>query len=218
MRLAIFGGTFNPVHIGHLALAEEVACDFGYDLVVLVPSNVPPHKAVPYDPGPGARLSMLRSAVGDAPGLSVSPCELDRGGVSYTIDTLAALSAEYRIDGKPGLIIGDDLVPGFMAWRDAEGLLARADVLVASRIGNSVGAGFPHLKVLNPVLPISSSDIRQRIAEGRPWRRLVPAPVAEYIMGRGLYGFVPSRMERGDRAAAAGNAGGGIRDGSSRTR
>ena len=113
MRLLVLGGSFNPVHIGHLIIADELRAEFGYDLVVLVPSLRPPHKELEEEPGPERRLAMLSLAVGEDPGIAVDDCELRRGGTSYTIDTLSDISSRYAIEGKPGLIVGDDLVRGF---------------------------------------------------------------------------------------------------------
>ena len=119
MRLAILGGTFNPVHIGHLFLAEEVQALLGYDRILFVPANIPVHKTMPVEVGARHRLRMLHAlAVAGCPGL-VEDCELERGGNSYTIDTLSYVLERFRPEGRPGLIIGEDLVEGFPAWRQA---------------------------------------------------------------------------------------------------
>ena len=97
MRFLILGGAFNPIHIGHLILAEELSVEFGYDRVLLVPSFQPPHKVLSDDPGPDARLAMLKAAVSSDPLFVVETCELDRGGVSYTVDTLDHLLAAHPL-------------------------------------------------------------------------------------------------------------------------
>ncbi|MBU0927606.1 MAG: nicotinate (nicotinamide) nucleotide adenylyltransferase [Spirochaetes bacterium] len=189
MRLLVVGGTFNPLHIGHLMLAEEVASEFGYDRVALVPSFIPPHKAVSGDPGPEARLAMVSAAVSGDPLYVVEGCELRRGGVSYTVDTLDHIARSYGLEGKPGLVIGDDLAAGFAQWRDPEGVCERSDLIVARRTGAFPPLPYPYRAANNCILPVSSTDIRTRIASGRPWRRLVPAPVYDFIRSREIYSY-----------------------------
>ena len=190
MRLLVLGGSFNPVHIGHLVLAEEVRAEFGYDLTLLVPSLRPPHKGLAEDPGAEHRLAMLELAVGEDPACGIERCEIERGGTSYTIDTLNQLSERYRIDGKPGLILGDDLVPGFPGWRKPEELAATADIICAHR-GSALelAFAFPHRYAHNSIIQVSSSLIRSRIAGGGAFRRLLAPAVYSYILDRGLYGL-----------------------------
>lgn len=188
MRLLILGGTFNPIHVGHLMLAEEVAREFGYDRVALVPSSLPPHKRPEGDPGPEARLEMTRAAVEGSGAFIVDGCEIERGGTSYTVDTLEHIVATYPLDGRPALVIGDDLVAGFESWRDPDGICRLADLIVARRLGGREPLGRPHRLASNMILPVSSTDIRARIASGRPWTWLVPEPAVRYILRNGLYG------------------------------
>jgi nicotinate-nucleotide adenylyltransferase len=185
---AILGGTFNPVHIGHLCLAEEVRSAFGYDRIILVPAAIPVHKdAAPVIPG-AHRLAMLRLAAADSDGLLVDDGELVRGGLSWTIDTVAELVPRYGITGRPGLVIGDDLARGFSAWKDAERLSRSVDLILARRTGERHAEfPWPHRVVMNPLIAISSSDLRRRIAEGRSIRHLTPDAVAAYIAAHGLY-------------------------------
>jgi len=197
VRLAVIGGSFNPVHTGHLALADEVRCALGYDRIVLIPAASPPHKALSGDASAEDRLAMLELAAAGVPWLSVDSCELDRGGVSWTIDTLEYLQSVFRdIEGKVGLVIGADLAPGFTKWRRAGEIARIADIVLARRPPDSPdrGAGaatrdfpYPCVFLENDPLPISSSGIRRRIAEGKSWRYLVPEPVYGYIEGHGLY-------------------------------
>lgn len=194
MRLLILGGSFNPLHIGHLQVAEDVAFDFSYDRILLVPAFSPPHKELDDDPGPGERLAMLRDAVEGDERYVVEPCELERGGRSYTIDTVKSISDRYDIEGRPGLLLGDDLASGFRSWRDPDGIAGLCDLVVARREGLAFELGYPHRLARNAVLPISSSDIRSRIRSGRPWIRLVPAAVALRIRERGLYGIASARV------------------------
>ncbi len=190
MRLLVLGGSFNPVHVGHLVMAEELRAEFGYDSVLLVPSLDPPHKALRDDPGAEHRLAMLRIAAEGEPSLRVDDCEIRRGGTSYTVDTLADIASRYPIEGRPGLVIGDDLIPGFPAWREPEAIAAAADLICAHRSSfEELPLGFPHRYAKNSLVAISSSMVRERIAAGRPFRRLLDRGVFEYIVERGLYGL-----------------------------
>lgn len=178
-------------------LAAETAEEFGYDTVVFVPSFIPPHKTLQGDASATERQEMVTLALaGSRPSgqagkprttFIVDGCEVDRGGVSYTVDTLDVLAGRYSPEGKPALVIGDDLASGFHTWKDPDGILDRADVIVARRTGVRVVPGFEHRQAHNTLLPVSSSDIRQRIAGGRPWRWLVPEAVAAYVESHGLY-------------------------------
>jgi nicotinate-nucleotide adenylyltransferase len=190
LRLLVLGGSFNPVHLGHLVMAEELQAEFGYDLALFVPSLRPPHKSLAEDPGPETRLEMLRLAIGDDPRAAIDDCEIRRGGTSYTIDTLAELRSRYPVDGKPGLAIGDDLIPGFSSWREPEELSAAADILCAHRSSDEeLALPYPHRYAHNSLVRISSSMVRERIAAGLPFRRLLHPAVYRYIVERGLYGL-----------------------------
>lgn len=190
MRLLVLGGSFNPVHIGHLIMAEEVSSEFGYDLTVLVPSLRPPHKNLVEEPGADRRLEMLRLAVEDDPSLAIDGCEIERGGTSYTIDTIKELYSRYRIEGKPGLLIGDDLVPGFPSWRMPAELAEAADIVCARRSSFAeLPFPFPHRYAHNSIVQVSSSMVRERIAAGKPFRRLVAPAVYRCIVQNGLYGL-----------------------------
>jgi len=200
MRLAILGGTFNPVHVGHLFLAEEVQALLGYDRILFVPANIPVHKTMPVEVGARHRLRMLRLAVAGRPGFQVEDCELKRGGNSYMIDTLLYALERFRPEGRPGLIIGEDLVEGFPAWKQAERLAELAELIVARRgpatpakpdmeVGAKPAWPFPASvrRIENLLLPVSSSEIRRRLASGRPTRHLVPERVLRYIRRHRLY-------------------------------
>lgn len=190
MKLLLLGGSFNPVHLGHLVMAEELRAEFGYDLVLLVPSYKPPHKDIDREPGTEHRLAMLRLAVGDDPTMAVDDCELKRGGTSYTIDTLADIASRYEIEGKPGLVIGDDLIPGFSSWRDPDAIAAAADLVCAHRKSDvELPLAYAHRYASNSLVRVSSSMVRERIASGRPFRRLLEASVYDYIVEKGLYGL-----------------------------
>jgi nicotinate-nucleotide adenylyltransferase len=189
MKAVILGGTFNPIHYGHLFIAEEARTAFGYDAVILVPANKPVHKDAAPIIEPSHRLAMAALAVKDSPHFRVDDCEIRRGGPTYSIDTISELVSRHGISGKPGFLIGDDLVEGFPAWKEADRLARETDLIVAGRTsGVSIRFSYPHKSAMNAILPISSSEIRNRIREGRNVRFLLPDDIIAYIAAYGLYG------------------------------
>ena len=192
MKLGILGGSFNPVHLGHLFLADKVLSTLKFDRVVMIPAYISPFKltAEGMESSANDRLIMLTAAVAGDSRLAVDDCEIRREGISYTVDTLEDVIARFLPTGKPALIIGDDLTEDFPKWRDSEKILQLADIIVARRI-NSAAANypFPHTLIDNEVMNVSSQTVRQRIAEGSDWRSLVPACVRAVIEDRRLYGF-----------------------------
>ncbi len=200
-RLGILGGTFNPPHLGHLALARHALQELGLERVVLMPACRSPHKPPVQEPGPERRLRMCRLAIEDAPGLGVCAMEVERGGQSYTVDTLRALAAAHP-DARPTLIVGADVARTLPSWREPAELMALADLAVALRAGTGPGAvrdaldpllaGGPpseaRLRFLEmPVVDISSSSVRDRVRRGEPIEELVGPAVASYIAGQRLY-------------------------------
>jgi nicotinate-nucleotide adenylyltransferase len=189
VRTAIFGGTFNPLHIGHLCIAEELLHALPCDRVLFVPANIPPHKALE-DPGPLLRLEMLKLCLAADSRFAVDDCEIEREGISYTIDTIRYLVAAGSIEPKPFLVIGDDLVEGFGSWKDSASILEESRLVVVHRFSNErLAPPFPHLYVDNSIFPVSSSLVRSRIASGGAWRFLVTAEVRNMIEEHGLYGL-----------------------------
>lgn len=195
MRLAVLGGSYNPIHIGHLMLADAVALRYGYDTVAFVPAFLSPFKDGHSGCTADDRLAMVKLAIADNPAFYCEPCEIQRQGVSYTIDTLKFLKKKFpQCEGKIGLIIGDDLLEGFSGWREAEYIPDYADIIVGNRIidrystAQAASAGkVPHLRVDNALLPVSSSGIRAAIQEKKSWRYLVPSSVYSYIKEHKLY-------------------------------
>jgi nicotinate-nucleotide adenylyltransferase len=188
MKIALMGGTFNPIHNGHLFIAEEVLLSLGYDKVVFVPSFKPAHKNVSSDDKPELRLEMTRLAVQGRLEFAVDACEVERRGTSYTMETIDCLQSKFPVEGKIGLIIGDDLVPGFKTWRMVDRLLATVRVIIARRTTDR-RLPFPgdHVYIDNSLLPISSSEIRRRVSQNEAFRYLVPENVYEFIQNRRLY-------------------------------
>ena len=195
MRLAVLGGSYNPIHLGHLMLADAVALRYGYDTIAFVPAFLSPFKDGHSGCTAEDRLAMVKLAIADNPAFYCEPCEIQRQGVSYTIDTLKFLKKKFpQCEGKIGLIIGDDLLEGFAGWREAERIPDYADIIVGNRIidrysmAQAASAGkVPHLRVDNALLPVSSSGIRAAIQEKKSWRYLVPSAVYSYIKEHKLY-------------------------------
>jgi nicotinate-nucleotide adenylyltransferase len=197
LRLGLLGGTFNPPHLGHLVCAMEARDQLGLDTVGLLPANVPPHKAVPDDPGALVRTQLCELAAAEEPGMVVRHEELRRPGPSYTVDTLRTLH-----EAAPGaeltFIVGADQAMGLPDWREPETILTFARIAVAHRGGTQRDAILDRVAALPgaveqliffdmPRLDISSSLIRARVAAGRPIRHLVPVSVAAKIEELGLY-------------------------------
>lgn len=189
MKTALFGGTFNPVHIGHLLIAEEVLLQAGYDRIVFIPANIPPHKEVE-DPGPEIRLSMLKDSVAGNPSFCVSDCEIRRSGISYSIDTIRYLVEGGIVERCPGLVVGDDLVEGLDSWKDSGAVVRESRIVIVHRkYLEELSVPFSHLYLSNDIFPVSSTVIRSRIGEGRAWRYMVPEAARKTIEENGLYGF-----------------------------
>ncbi len=189
MKTAIFGGTFNPVHIGHLILAEEVLRQTNYDRVLFVPVNIPPHKAID-DPGPKMRLLMLSKAVSCYAFFEVNDCEIRRSGVSYSIETIRYLVKTRIVESRPGFIIGDDQAEEFATWHEPKAIADETQIIVLHRkYRDELALDFPHVYVRNGLFPISSTDIRARVAEHAAWETMVPPEVRTMIKAEKLYGF-----------------------------
>jgi nicotinate-nucleotide adenylyltransferase len=206
-RIGILGGTFSPPHVGHLALARHARSELGLGQVLLMPANLAPNKpALGDDPGPEHRLRMCRLAVAGEPGLEASALEIERGGTSYTVDTVQAIH-DASPDAELTLILGADTARALPGWREPErllGMVARLAVaerdeldlrqtsaklapLMASAAPGS--ASQPHLTALRMApMAVSSSAVRRRIAAGEPVAELVGERVAGYIAEQGLYG------------------------------
>ena len=189
------GGSYNPIHIGHLMLADAVALRYGYDTVAFVPAFLSPFKDGHSGCTAEDRLAMVKLAIADNPAFYCEPCEIQRQGISYTIDTLKFLKKKFpQCEGKIGLIIGDDLLEGFAGWREAEHRPDYADIIVGNRIIDrysteqaDTAGKVPYLRVDNALLPVSSSGIRAAIKEKKSWRYLVPSGVYSYIKEHKLY-------------------------------
>ncbi|GHU88027.1 nicotinate-nucleotide adenylyltransferase [Spirochaetia bacterium] len=193
MRLAILGGSFNPVHVGHLFLADAVLSAFGYDRIIFIPAFQSPFKQGATGGSPQDRLDMLAASIPGDPRLSIDNCEIKREGVSYTIDTIADITRRYRPMGKPGLILGDDLAKDFPKWKSADEIAAQADIIIVRRLLSGDGDyPYPNSQLKNEVMEVSSALVRERIGEGKNWRCLVPLGARTIIEDRRLYGLQES--------------------------
>lgn len=187
MRLGIFGGSFDPIHNGHLRLAECCAQQAGLDEVCFIPAGVQPLK--PHGPvaSNDHRVAMLRLAVEGLAGLVVSTIEIDRGGVSYTVDTLRQIHAD-RPDARLFFLMGADSLHDLPKWREPEEVLRLATPLVVGRPGEpEPTTEIAHERVEMPPLDISSSELRKRLAAGEACGEWLPSAVAEYLDRHGLY-------------------------------
>jgi nicotinate-nucleotide adenylyltransferase len=192
-RIGVMGGTFDPVHLGHLVAASEVAHRFHLDEVVFVPTGQPWQKRDrPVTPAEDRYLMTVIATAAD-PRFRVSRVDIDRDGPTYTVDTLRDLRAEYADGGATELyfITGADALSSIGGWHRAGELLGLAHFVGVTRPGHVLtDPGLPEGSVTLvevPALAISSTDCRERVARGEPIRYLVPQGVVEYVAKRGLY-------------------------------
>jgi nicotinate-nucleotide adenylyltransferase len=190
-RLGIFGGTFDPIHLGHLLVAEVTRCLLRLDRVMFVPSRVPPHKGEVSTPAE-TRYRMVTLACESNPFFGVSDHELRRQGPSYTIETLRAFREEFPAETEHYLMIGADSARDFESWQAFEELLEESTVVVmgrpgvtASQLPERVGARTQYLST--PLIEISSSSVRRTVREGGSIRYMVTDPVEEFIRSERLY-------------------------------
>jgi len=223
MKIAVFGGSFNPLHNGHAMLADTIIKEFAYDKVLFVPTFMPPHKIINVKVSPELRLKMLKAFCeenGDGH-FELEPCEIERGGLSYTVDTLEYLTEKYKgkIEGKLAFVMGDEVAAEFDKWNKPERVSELADLIITHRSKadysvvdkssdaamikntptgsykgdfkvafNKASFKYPFKYVTEPILPVSSSDIRKRIMDGKSFRYLVPEVIYRFILEYGLYG------------------------------
>jgi nicotinate-nucleotide adenylyltransferase len=195
-RTAVFGGSFNPIHYGHLLLADEVVEALALDRVLFVPAAVPPHKSPAYLAPAEDRYEMVKLATAGHPTFAVSDVELRRAGPSYTVDTLTALGIPRD---ELFLIVGSETFLDFLTWREPRRIAELARLVVVPRVGSVFDPasaavqkvvreiGQEPLVVRATSLPISASDLRRRVREGRSIAYRVPDPVAAYIHAKHLY-------------------------------
>lgn len=221
MKVAILGGSFNPLHIGHCMLAETVVRELHYDKVLFVPLFIAPHKEMNALVSAEERFAMVdafckSAGVDGRCYFEAEACEIERMGTSYTYDTLLYIIKKYgdSLEGKPAFIMGQETAAQFHKWHKTEDIARLADLITARRHPDNNGVDvslfenkalrgytnefvgddfekdfkYPHIMLENPVLPVSSTEIRSRMANGKAFRYLVPEVVFQYIISHNLYG------------------------------
>jgi len=206
LRLGIMGGTFDPIHYGHLVAAEMARSKFNLDKVLFIPSGTPPHKDRGDITAAGMRFEMIERAIQDNPAFDISTLELERNGPSYTVDTLRILSRTWP-EHELYFITGTDALREIFSWREAEEILMMTEFIGAERPGfdasdfllevehehPEIQGRIHYLEV--PALAISSTDIRARVKHAQPIRYLLPEPVRHFIEQYGLYAAVGEGLE-----------------------
>ena len=206
MRVGILGGTFDPIHLGHLIVAEEARVGRDLEQVIFIPAGQPRLKGEEPQATPEQRLRMVELAVASNPHFRVVRNEVDRAGPTYTVDTLEELQGELGPETTLCFILGLDALGQFHRWKDPERIIQMCELVIVNRPGfqntavlDEQLARYPaigsKISLLNiPRIEISSTDIRQRAARGGSLRYLVPDPVADYARGQGLYGLTPAQV------------------------
>ncbi|MGI5921455.1 MAG: nicotinate-nucleotide adenylyltransferase [Syntrophomonadaceae bacterium] len=196
--LGILGGTFDPIHYGHLTAAECARYEFHLDKVLFIPSARPPHKDRDLVSDCTHRYTMLSKAIADNPVFAISPLEIQREGLSYTVDTVEYFLRKYP-ETKIYFILGIDALLLMDTWKEAERLAGLCEFIAVSRPGYQINSNDPQLKKLPAALwdnlhimeipgnTVSSSDLRKRVFNGKPIKYLLPPAVEEYIYAQGLY-------------------------------
>lgn len=201
MKLAVFGGSFNPIHFGHLTIAETVKKKFGYDKVAILPAYISPFKAKIKNVLPEDRIQMIQLAIAGKEGLYCETYEIEKKGISYTADTIRYLYSKFGcVEKRIAFIMGSDLLKSFLFWKDSDFLLQNLDIILASR--NYMQAAESDLKniklicekfgssvfeIKNKLIDISSTKIRYAVKNNESIQSFVPDSVRRYIIEKNLY-------------------------------
>jgi nicotinate-nucleotide adenylyltransferase len=190
VRLGVLGGTFDPPHVGHLLAASDACEALSLDKLLFVPAKVPPYKARTVQASPDQRLQMLELTIGDDPRFEASRLELDRDGLSFTVDTLQTLS-ESASGTSLFMLIGDDLATQIASWRDAARIVELATIVVLARATSSTPSALestlPMTRLATRRVELSSTEIRDRVRAGRSIHGFVTDAVSAFIRAAGLY-------------------------------
>jgi nicotinate-nucleotide adenylyltransferase len=201
MKIGILGGTFDPIHIGHLTIADHACRELALNRLLIVPAAVPPHKRDDRIADGRHRLEMVKLAAKENPKFEVSEVELNKKGVSYSVETLRIIQAKVKVLSEYYFIIGSDLLPELYTWKDVEKLVDMCTFVVAVRPGfrkrdwkemhlnlpEDVREKVTRNTLENPMMEVSSTDIRHRVKEGRSIHYMVPPAVEKYIVEHQLY-------------------------------
>jgi len=189
MRIGLLGGTFDPIHTGHLVLAQECWHKLNLDKVIFIPAYIPPHKELESDVAVSDRLNMVRLALESDDRFEISSYEIDKKDTSYSIDTLRYFSEKCGDEDELFFLLGADLVEGLSAWKEPEELFELACFVVCTRPGWDESSQYKdriqYIEI--PSIDVSSSMIRARIKNREPIDYLVPEVVVKYIRNKGLY-------------------------------
>jgi nicotinate-nucleotide adenylyltransferase len=192
VKIGLFGGTFDPIHMGHLRAAENAREALGLNTIHFIPAGAPPHRVGPKT-SPTDRFAMVALATASHPAFVASDVEVKRAGTSYTVDTLISMREAFPND-ELVLIVGSDAFGDIASWKDTDRIFSMCRVAVVHRPGEVPGSELVLEFTMDRVswveaagLQVSATDIRRRVAEGRSVRYLVPDLVADYIQKRGLY-------------------------------
>ena len=187
-RFGIFGGTFDPPHLGHLIIAQTAVEDLELDKVLFVPAASPPHKTDRLMATASHRLAMLKLAIKGNKKFEASVLELHRGGISYTVDTLRSLNERYP-HAELFLLLGEDNYAEFHSWKSPEEIVRLASLVIYHRsgYGNVKGSSYPVTELKGPLFELSSTEIRKKVSRGQSIRYFVTKEVASYIKSKKLY-------------------------------
>ena len=183
VKIGLYGGSFDPIHNGHLILARDAMERLGLEKVVLLPARISPHKLDRPPASPEARCQMLAAAIAGEPNFEMDACEIEREGPSFTVDTVRVFNESYP-GAKLYYFIGDDNLPELDTWKDIASLQQSAQFVVLSRAGMPFLSKFP---TITRHVEISSTEIRNRVARGLSVRYMVPPPACAVIAKLGLY-------------------------------
>lgn len=205
MRLGVLGGTFDPIHIGHLFAGEEARTRLGLERVLFVPAGAPPHKRYQRITSTEHRLNMVQLAIADNPHFALSRVDVDRFGPCYTVDTMALLRDEYGPETELYFIMGSDSLAELLTWRKPERLIRLCRIAALARPGfhldlqelnHLLPEAMTRVQLLEmPLLQISSTDLQRRVRLGLSIKYLTPSAVEAYIYRHGLY---PQHQQAGD--------------------
>lgn len=189
MKIGLLGGTFNPIHLGHLVLAQECWCRLELDKVIFVPTHMPPHKEVACNVSPADRLNMVRLALEGDDRFEISTHEIDRQGTSYSVDSIRHFIDKYGSDTELFFLTGADSASELSMWKDAEDILNLCRFVIATRPGWDEQSSFEEKvsRITIPAIEVSSTQVRNRVRDRDPIDYIVPQAVVRYIRNKGFY-------------------------------